>query len=80
MMQPNNSWVARWQSICARALPAAHALRGAPLTAGSSLASPAANYVPGCYALRVKGDLPPNHIATLEDNGIRYRPLDDNQG
>ena len=30
-------------------------------------------------ALRVTGELPPNHIATLEDNGIRYRPLDDNQ-
>lgn len=79
MMQPNNSWVARWQSICAHSLPSSHVSLGrAPLTAGS-LAPCAANYVPGCYALSVKGDLPPNHIATLEDNAIRYRPLDDNQ-
>jgi transcription elongation factor SPT4 len=35
------------------------------------------NYVPGCYALRVKGSLPSQHRVTLEDNGIRYRPLDE---
>ena len=35
------------------------------------------NYVPGCYALRVKGTLPSQHRVTLEDNGIRYRPLDE---
>ena len=34
-------------------------------------------FVPGCYALRVKGTLPSEHAVTLEDNGIRYRPLDE---
>ena len=34
-------------------------------------------FVPGCYALRVKGKLSSEHIAVLEDNGIRYRPLDE---
>ena len=34
-------------------------------------------FVPGCYALRVKGLLPSEHIVTLEDNGIRYRSLDE---
>ena len=33
--------------------------------------------VPGCYALRVKGTLPSEHIVTLEDNGITYRSLDE---
>jgi hypothetical protein len=32
--------------------------------------------VPGCYALRVRGLLPTEHVNVLEDNGIRYRPLD----
>ena len=35
------------------------------------------NFVPGCYALRVRGTLASEHIVTLEDNGIRYRPLDE---
>ena len=52
IMQPNASWVARWQGV----------------------ASP--NFVPGCYALRVRGLLPNEHVVTLEDNGIRYRSLD----
>ncbi len=34
-------------------------------------------YVPGCYALRVRGTLKAEHVVTLEDNGIRYRPLDE---
>ena len=35
------------------------------------------NFVPGCYALRVRGTLPSEHQVTLEDNGIPYRTLDD---
>ena len=35
------------------------------------------NFVPGCYALRVRGTLASEHIVTLEDNGIRYRSLDE---
>ena len=35
------------------------------------------NFVPGCYALRVTGTLPNQHVVTLEDAGIRYRPLDE---
>ena len=35
------------------------------------------NFVPGCYALRVKGTLSNQHIVTLQNNGIPYRPLDD---
>ena len=35
------------------------------------------DYVPGCYALRVKGTLKQEHINTLEDNGCRYRSLDE---
>ena len=34
-------------------------------------------FVPGCYALRVRGTLPSEHIVTLEDNNIPYRSLDD---
>ena len=34
-------------------------------------------FVPGCYALRVKGELPTQHKVTLEDNNIAYRSLDD---
>jgi hypothetical protein len=37
---------------------------------------PAANFKPGCYALRVVGELPGEHITTLEDVGITYQPLD----
>ena len=37
-------------------------------------------FVPGCYALRVKGELPTQHRVTLEDNGITYRSLDDDGG
>ena len=37
----------------------------------------AANFVPGCYALRVKGTLPTQYQVILEDNGIRYRSLDE---
>jgi transcription elongation factor SPT4 len=37
------------------------------------------NYVPGCYALRVRGTLKAEHIVTLEDAGIRYNPLDEEQ-
>ena len=35
------------------------------------------NFVPGCYALRVRGTLKAEHVVTLEDNGIRYRSLDE---
>ena len=35
------------------------------------------DFVPGCYALRVRGTLPTEHIVTLEDNGIRYKSLED---
>lgn len=34
-------------------------------------------FVPGCYALRVRGMLPEQHRMTLEENGARYRSLDD---
>ena len=37
------------------------------------------NWVPGCYALRVKGALRSEHIVTLEENGIRYKPLDEDE-
>uniref|UniRef100_A0A7S2D8A4 Spt4/RpoE2 zinc finger domain-containing protein n=1 Tax=Haptolina brevifila TaxID=156173 RepID=A0A7S2D8A4_9EUKA len=37
-------------------------------------------FVPGCYALRVKGTLSNQHVITLENNGIPYRSLDDDQG
>ena len=40
------------------------------------------NFVPGCYALRVKGTLSNEHVITLEENNIIYRSLDEdaNQG
>lgn len=38
------------------------------------------NFVPGCYALRVKGVLPSQYMTVLEDNGIRYRSLDEDAG
>mmetsp|Transcript_7724 Transcript_7724/g.23027 ORF Transcript_7724/g.23027 Transcript_7724/m.23027 type:complete len:123 (+) Transcript_7724:79-447(+) len=34
-------------------------------------------FVPGCYALRVRGTLPEQHRQTLEENGARYHNLDD---
>lgn len=52
----------------------------APAPARRRLTPPprrAATFVPGCYALRVKGTLHAQHITVLEDNGIRYRSLDD---
>ena len=38
---------------------------------------PSANYVPGCYAMRVRGVLPNQHVIQLEDHGITYRSLDE---
>ena len=35
------------------------------------------DFVPGCYALRVRGTLKAEHVVTLEDNGIRYKSLDE---
>lgn len=37
-------------------------------------------FVPGCYALRVRGTLPEQHRYTLEEKGVRYRSLDDDPG
>ena len=34
-------------------------------------------FVPGCYALQVKGTLPAEQQVALEDAGIRYRSLDE---
>jgi hypothetical protein len=94
VMKPSESWTARWQGICARTShhhvphprPRPSPSRRARLTpSGCSpefrfvLMSIAATFVPGCYALRVKGVLNNQHITTLQDNGIRYRPLDEEQ-
>lgn len=46
-------------------------------TRASPVPTLAANFVPGCYALRVKGVLPNQHQITIEDAGIRYKSLED---
>ena len=51
IMEPKNSWVARWQGV--------------------------QNFVPGCYALRVRGTLPSQWATLLEDEGFKYEPLDE---
>ena len=51
IMEPKNSWVARWQDV--------------------------QNFVPGCYALRVRGTLPSQWATLLEDEGFKYEPLDE---
>lgn len=83
-MKPAESWTARWQGICAHPALATDAAARAPSHSCprpwlSRVCPPrvAATFVPGCYALRVKGTLHAQHITVLEDNGIRYRSLDD---
>ncbi|ODV63293.1 transcription elongation factor SPT4 [Ascoidea rubescens DSM 1968] len=34
------------------------------------------NFVPGLYAVKVNGRLPPDVVSRLEDNGFHYRPRD----
>ena len=51
IMEPKNSWVARWQGV--------------------------QNFVPGCYALRVRGTLPSQWATLLEDEGFKYEQLDE---
>jgi transcription elongation factor SPT4 len=33
-------------------------------------------YVPGMYAVQVVGQLPPDVLGRMEDNGVRYVPRD----
>ena len=73
MMNPKESWVARWQAIGA---PDASSKRSATVRPRLASHHVVGTFVPGCYALRVRGVLPNNHVVTLEDNGIRYRQLD----
>lgn len=81
MMKPHESWAARWQGICARALPLAliYCQLVESAHVHSPLRVPTASWTPGCYALRVKGTLSNQHVVTLESNGITYRSLDDPQ-
>lgn len=67
IIDPETSWVARWQRTCRLHIPIS-------LCDVSDLA--AAKYVRGMYAVRVKGRIPEEIEAELESRGIKYRPRD----
>jgi transcription elongation factor SPT4 len=67
VIDPESSWVARWQRICE--------FRSC-LIPGRYLTLSPAKYVPGMYAVRVKGRIPEDVETELESRGIKYRPRD----
>lgn len=67
VIDPETSWVARWQRTCECRLSSASAL---------TLTLLLAKYVRGMYAVRVKGRIPEDVEAELESRGIKYRPRD----
>lgn len=68
VIDPETSWVARWQRTCKFHRPISQVVcysRRRP-----------AKYVRGMYAVRVKGRIPEDVEAELESRGIKYRPRD----
>ena len=82
MMQPKQSWVARWQRIGAP--PVVTQADGWPVldanarwaARGRGRAAPAGTLVPGVYAVTVQGRLPQDIVSDLEEKQIVYRPRD----
>ena len=68
VIDPDNSWVARWQRTCTSFLSVSGVYR--------SLMLASAKYVKGMYAVRVKGRVPDDVEGELESRNIRYRPRD----
>jgi transcription elongation factor SPT4 len=67
VIDPENSWVARWQRTCAFVTIS---------RCSRILIDFAAKYVRGMYAVRVKGRIPEDVEAELESRGIKYRSRD----
>jgi len=67
VIDPDKSWVARWQRTCTFVYII-------PLHVTEFW--PSAKYVRGMYAVRVKGRIPEDVEAELENRGIKYRPRD----
>ncbi|THH18292.1 hypothetical protein EW146_g2665 [Bondarzewia mesenterica] len=79
IIDPETSWVSRWQRLCAfRFLNSLSSYRADcilfPLHFRVFFFS--AKYVRGIYAVRVKGRVPEDVEAELESRGIKYRPRD----
>ena len=69
VIDPENSWVARWQRTCSSIyLPDRICL--------TFLIVSTAKYVRGMYAVRVRGRIPDDVEQELNERGIRYRPRD----
>lgn len=68
VIDPETSWVARWQRTCEPLLQVSYK--------GSTEFCFLAKYVRGMYAVRVKGRIPEDVEAELESRGIKYRPRD----
>lgn len=71
VIDPETSWVARWQRTCACALALAVALSESQVSLNL-----AAKYVRGIYAVRVLGHVPDDVEAELDNRGFKYRPRD----
>ena len=67
VINPEDSWVARWQRTCTYS----SCLRVHPADSCN-----AAKYVRGMYAVRVKGRIPEDVETELENRNIKYRPRD----
>lgn len=67
VIDPDNSWVARWQRTCPSFLFLAI------LSANLQIS---AKYVRGIYAVRVTGRIPEDVELELERRNIKYRPRD----
>jgi transcription elongation factor SPT4 len=72
VVDPEASWVARWQRTCAFCL-FVHCYFGPCLLIRWF---DVAKYVRGMYAVRVKGRIPEDVEAELESRGIKYRSRD----
>ena len=68
VINPEDSWVARWQRTCACITGSLRGPRADPFAV--------AKYVRGMYAVRVKGRIPEDVEAELENRNIKYRPRD----
>lgn len=71
MMNPDESWVAKWQRISQSRSSAAVRTYSSVLTPGSDRKQP------GLYAARVTGRPPPDVIEAIESKGGTYRPRDE---
>lgn len=72
VIDPETSWVARWQRICTWLRFASLEFIYLILANDPFLAK----YVRGMYAVRVKGRIPEDVETELENRGIKYRPRD----